>query len=69
MVNEISNPNADDHAQRLYKILYDVYGKYSFSGQYMKLRQYRAKTDCRLYRTSARQSLCGIVLTKEKFAK
>lgn len=30
----LSNPNADENAQRLYKFLCDIYGKYSLSGQY-----------------------------------
>ncbi|MGN1106709.1 MAG: CBM35 domain-containing protein, partial [Huintestinicola sp.] len=30
----LSNPNADENAQRLYKFLCDVYGKYSLAGQY-----------------------------------
>lgn len=30
----LSNPNADDHTQRLYKFLCDIYGKYSLTGQY-----------------------------------
>ncbi len=31
----LSNPNADEHTQMLYKFLCDVYGKYSLSGQYV----------------------------------
>lgn len=30
----LSNPNADENAQKLYKFLCDIYGKYSLSGQY-----------------------------------
>lgn len=30
----LSNPNADDHTQRLYKFLCDVYGNYSLTGQF-----------------------------------
>lgn len=30
----LSNPNADENAQRLYKFLCDIYGKYSLAGQY-----------------------------------
>ncbi len=30
----LSNPNADDRTQRLYKFLCDVYGKYSLTGQF-----------------------------------
>lgn len=30
----LSNPNADEHTQSLYKFLCDVYGKYSLTGQF-----------------------------------
>lgn len=30
----LSNPNADDHTQRLYKFLCDAYGNYSLTGQF-----------------------------------
>ncbi|MBQ8568411.1 MAG: beta-mannosidase [Oscillospiraceae bacterium] len=30
----LSNPDADENTQRLYKFLCDIYGKYSLSGQY-----------------------------------
>lgn len=30
----LSNPNADERTQRLYKFLCDIYGKYSLTGQY-----------------------------------
>lgn len=30
----LSNPNADENTQRMYKFLCDVYGKYSLTGQY-----------------------------------
>ena len=34
VTKELSNPNASDHAKRLYNMLTDVYGKYTISGQY-----------------------------------
>lgn len=30
----LTNPNADEHTQMLYKFLCDIYGKYSLTGQY-----------------------------------
>mgnify|MGYP002624284650 CR=1 FL=1 len=34
VTRELSNPNASDHAKRLYNMLADIYGKYTLSGQY-----------------------------------